>query len=130
MEDEAMWTDLESSWSDDSLTQGHAYYTTSFANSLASDCTVVDCFTCSGTDPTYTQTCYRYQECNDADGDGVCEHMFQAEDAVTVYYISGEATTEGDALTNASLIIQPYVITGATALLSGVAAAAASLLMH
>ena len=108
MDDAAKWADLESSWSDDSLTQGHAYYTNSFANNLATDCTVANCFTCSGDDPTYTQTCYRYQECNDIDNDTVCDYMFKGEDTVTVYYISGEATTEGDALTNAQLIIQPY----------------------
>ena len=131
MEDESKWTDLESSWADDGLTQGHAYYTTSFdvSGSLATACTVADCFTCSGDDPTYTQTCYRYQECNDTGGDGVCEHMFSHKDAVTVYYISGEATTEADALTNASLILQGFELTGAMTLLGTFVSAATAMLM-
>ena len=55
--------------------------------------------------------------------------MFSHKDAVTVYYISGEATTEGDALTNASLILQPIELTGAMALLGAFVSAASAILM-
>ena len=70
------------------------------------DCTThQDCFTCTGDDLTTSQTCARFQECNDG-GDGICDEMFEVDDVVNVYFISGSATTEETALIKVELTLE------------------------